>query len=127
MPTEHVLLQAQGFGLDYGPTPILADIELSLKAGEVLALIGASGSGKSAFLRAMLGLSPPAAQTRGVLRFADAHGVLSEARDVARLRGATLGLVPQDPQTALSAHRTVAQHLEEVWVARWQQRSPLPR
>jgi peptide/nickel transport system ATP-binding protein len=116
MPTDRDLLHAQRFGLDYGPTAILADIELTLKAGEVLALIGASGSGKSALLRALLGLSPPSAQTRGSVRIADAQGVLCETRDVARLRGATLGLVPQDPQTALSAHRTVAQHLEEVLV-----------
>ena len=114
MPTERVLLQAEGFGVDYGPTPILADIALSVHAGEVVALIGASGSGKSALLRALLGLSPSIAQTRGSLRFAQADGGLQERRDVASVRGATIGFVPQDPQTALSAHRTVAQHLDEV-------------
>ena len=114
MPTERVLLQAEGFGVDYDSTPILADIALSVHAGEVVALIGASGSGKSALLRALLGLSPATAQTRGSLRFAQADGGLRERRDITPLRGATIGFVPQDPQTALSAHRTVAQHLDEV-------------
>jgi ABC-type multidrug transport system ATPase subunit len=45
----------------YGRREILADVDLGLDAGELLALVGANGSGKSTVLRLMVGLSQPSA------------------------------------------------------------------
>jgi ABC-type uncharacterized transport system ATPase subunit len=45
----------------YGRREILADVDLQLNAGELLALVGANGSGKSTVLRLMVGLSRPSA------------------------------------------------------------------
>jgi ABC-type multidrug transport system ATPase subunit len=47
----------------YGRREILADVDLQLNAGELLALVGANGSGKSTVLRLMVGLSRPSAGT----------------------------------------------------------------
>jgi ABC-type multidrug transport system ATPase subunit len=47
----------------YGRREILADVDLQLNAGELLALVGANGSGKSTVLRLMAGLSRPSAGT----------------------------------------------------------------
>jgi ABC-type multidrug transport system ATPase subunit len=47
----------------YGRREILADVDLELNAGELLALVGANGSGKSTVLRLMVGLSRPSAGT----------------------------------------------------------------
>ncbi|WP_410791461.1 ATP-binding cassette domain-containing protein [Kribbella sp. C-35] len=61
----------------YGRREILADVDLQLNAGELLALVGANGSGKSTVLRLMVGLSRPSAGT--VHRTAD---VVSYVPDV---------------------------------------------
>lgn len=47
----------------YGRRQILADVDLHLDAGELLALVGANGSGKSTVLRLMVGLSRPSTGT----------------------------------------------------------------
>lgn len=62
---QEKLVDIQGLGKDYGDTTVLNDINLSVKQGEVLAIIGPSGSGKSTLLRCINLLDPP---TRGTLR-----------------------------------------------------------
>jgi len=57
------LLEASHLTLDYGSRRILADVSLSLQAGEVVALLGASGAGKSSLLRVLAGLVPASSGT----------------------------------------------------------------
>ena len=63
------LLEANGLGLDYRAERILDDVNFSLRAGEVVAVVGASGAGKSSLLRILAGLLPP---TRGSVKVAGA-------------------------------------------------------
>jgi peptide/nickel transport system ATP-binding protein len=74
------------------PLPLLHDISLSLQAGEVLAVIGASGAGKSLLAQAILGLLPLQARLRGSLRF---QGEALTPERQAALRGRRIALVPQ--------------------------------
>ena len=59
--SDRIILQAHGLTTRIGATVVHRDLELELRAGEVLAVVGASGSGKSVLLRTLLGLMRPAA------------------------------------------------------------------
>jgi phospholipid/cholesterol/gamma-HCH transport system ATP-binding protein len=57
-PAE-VLIECRGVACGYGGVPVLAEIDLAIRRGEVLALLGGSGSGKTTLLRTVAGLLPP--------------------------------------------------------------------
>jgi NitT/TauT family transport system ATP-binding protein len=57
------LLEASHLTLDYGERRIFSDVSLSLGAGEIVAILGASGAGKSSLLRVLAGLLPASSGT----------------------------------------------------------------
>ena len=64
MPSpEAPLLEARGLAHRFGRTAVLAGVDLTLRAGEVLLILGANGAGKSTLLRALAGLARPDAGT----------------------------------------------------------------
>jgi oligopeptide/dipeptide ABC transporter ATP-binding protein len=127
MSTNHPLLQLADFTLRYGKTPVLADLTLDVLAGEVVALVGASGAGKTALLRALLGLSPLGASAQGQLSIEGQCVDLTDEAAWQRRRGRVIGLVPQDPLTSLPAHRRVGALLDEVLRAHGPPRGPVAR
>jgi ABC-type branched-subunit amino acid transport system ATPase component/predicted MFS family arabinose efflux permease len=60
------VLQIRNMDFSYGPVQVLFDVDLVVRRGEVLALLGTNGAGKSTVLRAISGLALP---ERGVIRF----------------------------------------------------------
>jgi branched-chain amino acid transport system ATP-binding protein len=60
------LLQVQGLGLYYGDAQALSDVSLEIAQGEIVAIIGANGAGKSSLIRALQGIEKPA---EGTVRF----------------------------------------------------------
>ncbi len=84
-----MLLQASGITAAYGDAQALFGINLDLKAGEVVSLIGANGAGKSTFLKALTGLLPA---TAGEIRF---DGQRIERRDAADIVKLGIAMVPE--------------------------------
>ena len=73
---EIPLLQARAMGKSFGATVALADVDLDLHEGEMLALVGANGAGKSTLVKIICGALPPDAGTFSVGgRVAHFHGV----------------------------------------------------
>lgn len=89
-------------------------LNLRLAAGEVTAIVGESGCGKSVLALAALGLLPPGTQTSGSIRLGDTE-VLGASEDALRaVRGQRIGLVPQSAATHLTPVRTVVATLAET-------------
>src|SRR5699024_4479847 len=63
---EIPILQIRNLDVSYGPVQVLFGVDLDVREGEVLALLGTNGAGKSTVLRAVSGLNPT---DRGVGRF----------------------------------------------------------
>jgi ABC-type dipeptide/oligopeptide/nickel transport system ATPase component len=109
-------LRALGLQLRHGRqhVPVLRDIDLTLGAGESLGLVGESGSGKSQLLLALLGLSPAGARLAGSIRYRDQELIGASAAHWALVRGAGIGIVFQDPASALNPYLTIGTQLTEA-------------
>ncbi|AQV93735.1 dipeptide ABC transporter ATP-binding protein DppD [Cupriavidus necator] len=89
-------------------------VSLDVGAGEAVALIGESGSGKSVTLRALMRLHPPRrTRMEGQIRVDGADVMALDKRALARLRGGTMAMVFQEPLLALDPVYTVGQQIVE--------------
>jgi len=86
-PRSQLTIENLSVSYEHGPAhrPVLSDVDLSVRQGEILGVIGETGSGKTTLARAILGLAPI---TSGRITFggdADGDGV-----DLTSLRGRSL-------------------------------------
>ncbi|MEE0435641.1 MAG: ABC transporter ATP-binding protein [Peptococcaceae bacterium] len=93
-------------GLQQRDLHVIHALSLSVHAGEIVAVCGASGSGKSLLASAILGLLPENAHTSGTLRF---RGETLTPQRQAELRGSAIALVPQSVAYLDPLMRTGAQ------------------
>jgi branched-chain amino acid transport system ATP-binding protein len=98
------MLEARGLVAGYGRAQILFDLALEVRAGEVVALLGRNGAGKSTTLKALMGLLPLRA---GEVRFRAERIDRLPAYRIARLG---LGYVPEDRR--IFTDLTVTENLE---------------
>lgn len=97
---------------------VVEDLSLSLAPGEAFGLVGESGSGKSTTANALLGYQPPSARyLGGSVRFHGQDLLRMGRRELQRLRGKRISLVPQNPATALSPAMRVGRQIEETLLA----------
>src|SRR5262249_29661050 len=101
------LLEIERLKLAIGENPILNGVDLSIAPGEVMGLVGESGSGKSMTALSVMRLLPPAAKTSGRITF-DGKDILSaDENQMNALRGDDIGMVFQEPMTALNPVKTI--------------------
>jgi peptide/nickel transport system ATP-binding protein len=107
------LLEIENLSLKIGETPILRDVDLTIGAGEVMGLVGESGSGKSMTALTVMQLLPNAARTEGRVSF-DGIDILAATEDrMCQLRGDDIGMVFQEPMTALNPVKTIGEQVAE--------------
>jgi peptide/nickel transport system ATP-binding protein len=92
-------------------------VSFSLRAGEILCILGESGSGKSVTLRALMRLLPAGrVEVAGDVRV-DGHDLLRlSERDLASVRGRTMAMIFQEPMTALDPVYTIGDQIAETIV-----------
>ncbi|CAN7504944.1 ABC transporter ATP-binding protein [Mesorhizobium sp. LjRoot246] len=107
------LLDIENLSLIIGDTQILKDVELSVAPGEVMGLVGESGSGKSMTALTVMQLLPHAARATGRVTF-DGIDILAATEDqMCALRGDDIGMVFQEPMTALNPVKTIGEQVAE--------------
>jgi peptide/nickel transport system ATP-binding protein len=94
---------------------ILRGVNLTVEAGQVHALVGESGGGKSMVTRCATGLTPPGARITSGHIFLNGKDVTqAHEREWRRLRGPVVSMVLQDPLTALNPLRRIGAQIEDV-------------
>ena len=96
------------------PDPLVDGVDFTLQSGECLALVGASGSGKSLTSTALIGLLPAAARVSGSIVFAGEEMIGAASDHWRRVRGGGIGMVWQDSQASLHPLRRVGAQLVEA-------------
>lgn len=105
------LLQITNLSIDIGDRRIVHDVSLHIERGERVGLIGESGSGKSLTCMATLGLLPPRGRMSGSISINGTEVQGASASTLRSLRGAEVGCVFQEPQSALDPLTPIHRHL----------------
>lgn len=96
-----------------GPADAVSGVSFSLERGETLGLIGESGCGKSITAMALMGLLPDNAVVSGSIRFDQQELVGMNDSALRQLRGNRIGMIFQEPMTALNPVHTIGRQVAE--------------
>ncbi|MBJ8340409.1 ABC transporter ATP-binding protein [Antrihabitans sp. YC3-6] len=102
------------FATDSGPVDAVSDVSFEVFPGEVLAIVGESGSGKSVSSRSAMGLLPPTARVRGLVRLGSNEITSMSERELTAVRGGAISMVFQEPGSALDPLFTVGFQIGEA-------------
>ena len=111
-------LDLKGLSITLGSRSVLDDLSLTINKGEIVGLVGASGSGKSMAARALCGLLPAHAKTNGTLTLNGEPIALHDAEAFTALRGRNIGLIFQDPAGIFNPLISIGDHVAEALVRR---------
>ncbi len=115
--TAHPLAELDDLRVRFGAGPdameAVRGVSLSVNPGEVLCLLGESGSGKSVSMRALMRLLPPQARITGGVRVEGQDVTTMSGKALRSLRGGTAAMIFQEPMTALDPVYTVGQQIAE--------------
>ena len=101
-----------------GEVQAVRDVSFSLKAGEVLAIVGESGCGKSVLCKSILRLLPQTAKIKSGKIIVDGTDITAyREREMTVLRGSLFSMVFQDPMTALDPTMTIGAQIAEAVLA----------
>lgn len=108
------LLQIDQLSLAIHGTPILRDISFDLDAGQIVGVIGESGSGKSMTAYSVMQLLPEGSRTEGAISLNGDNLLSLSEEQMCSLRGDELGMVFQEPMTALNPVKSIGDQVAET-------------
>ena len=100
--------------LDIYGMEILKGVTFEMRAGEVFGLVGESGSGKSITALSLMQLLPQGARTSGAARLDGRDLLTLSEREMCGLRGNDIGMIFQEPMTALNPVRSIGDQVAET-------------
>lgn len=108
-------LEARNVYVRYGGLPAVVDADLRVERGEVVALIGETGSGKSSLAFAVARLLPPGTYATGSIEIGGREIVGLVPSQMRALRGASIGYIAQDSMAALNPTTRVGWQIAEAF------------
>lgn len=113
------LLEIKNYSLSFkceqGVFPVLRDINFAINQGEMVALVGESGCGKSMTAMSVLRLLPKnAVVNSGEILYKNCDLLKLDSQKMRGYRGHNIALIPQDPMTSLNPLYTIGNQIEEI-------------
>ena len=109
------LLSVQNLDIIIGNVEPVRDLSFELNHGRILGITGESGSGKSMTAFAVMGLLPEGAELKGTIALnGKAYDPLDD-QDMAQRRGCDIGMIFQEPMTALNPLMTIGDQVAELF------------
>lgn len=108
------LLRITDLSLSISRTPILDRVSLDVEAGEIVGIVGESGSGKSMTALSVIDLLPRHAQRSGSITLDGQELIGLSEREMDGLRGDDIGMIFQEPMTALNPVMTIGAQVAET-------------
>ncbi|SFR37316.1 ABC transporter ATP-binding protein [Litoreibacter janthinus] len=108
------LLAIENLSLSIRGTPILRDVSMTVGPGEILGVIGESGSGKSLTAFSVLQLLPEGSECNGRVTLLGQDILAMPEKDLCSMRGRQVGMVFQEPMTALNPVQTIGAQVAET-------------
>ena len=107
-------LSVRQLSITFGGRTVLEDVSFDVAPGERVGIIGGSGSGKTLTALAIAGLLPQHAHVTGSIQLGTLEVLTRPEHELAALRGDTLGIVFQEPKTALSPFRRLGHQMTDA-------------
>jgi peptide/nickel transport system ATP-binding protein len=116
---DQVLVKVEGLTIDFWSNDrwnnVVNDTSFQLRRGEALGLVGESGCGKTTTALSLLGFQRPGSRIRsGAIHFGGRDLARLSRRELQRVRGQRVSLVPQNPTTALSPGLRIGDQIAEA-------------
>ena len=114
------LLEVEGLTVEFetygGTVKAVRGVDFTVKAGEVMAIVGESGCGKSVTVQSLMGIipMPPGKITAGSARLNGSELLGLEPRAANAFRGKEIGMIFQDPMTSLNPTMTIGDQIAET-------------
>ncbi|CPR19499.1 ABC transporter ATP-binding protein [Brenneria goodwinii] len=116
MKASERLLSVENLSIDIDGAAVLDDVSFDVAPGQVMALVGESGCGKSLTAYAMLGLLPPAARrTAGRIMLAQTDLAALSERQLRQARGKDISIIFQEPSACLDPLTTVGAQIADAY------------
>lgn len=117
-PENHAnpVIRIEDLNVEYAQGSVAArNINLEIPGGQIVAIVGESGSGKSTLTKTLIGLLPQGTKSTGSVRFGGTEVTTLNVHEWRKIRGAGIGLVPQDPGASLDPVKTIGSQVIEVF------------
>ena len=110
----NAVLEVRDLTVTLGTSPVVRGVDLTLRRGEVLGLVGESGTGKTLTALALMGLAPADARVGGSVRLLGEELLGLPVRELARIRGRRIAMVFQDPLHAFTPVQRIGDQIAEA-------------
>jgi oligopeptide/dipeptide ABC transporter ATP-binding protein len=108
------VLSLKHVSVRYGPVSAVTDVSVAVAEGEIFALVGESGCGKTTLALAVMGLLPASASVEGAIEFLGRDLTALDEHEHAALRGDRISMVFQDPASALDPAFSIGEQIAET-------------